>query len=162
MKGTCSRKLNLFTCTDLTCSLYYGYDPERLSACPLTVHALLHIADSITIAGPVWTYWAFLMECYCGALLPAVKSRRFPYSNLSNHISDVALLSAVQFIYDLDLSFKRPRPGAKKTLTTRECKYQMHSLGVSLTDVALQTRKVFFSHQTRSLQSRQPLRPRSQ
>lgn len=104
-------------------SLYYQYDPEQISACPLTVHALLHIADSIAIAGPVWTYWVFPKERYCGALLPAIKSCRFTYSNLSNHITDVALLSAVQFMYNLDLSFNCRRPGAKKTLATRECEY---------------------------------------
>lgn len=40
-------------------SIYYQHDPNRLSACPVTVHALLHIADSIEEMGPIWTYWAF-------------------------------------------------------------------------------------------------------
>ena len=38
----------------MTYRYYYCYDPERISACPLTVHVLLHIADSIAIAGPVF------------------------------------------------------------------------------------------------------------
>ena len=42
--------------------LYYKHDPNRLSACPLTIHALLHIAWGIRVAGPVWTYWAYPME----------------------------------------------------------------------------------------------------
>ncbi|KAJ7028358.1 hypothetical protein C8F04DRAFT_1291327 [Mycena alexandri] len=42
--------------------LYYQYSSSRLSACPLTTHALLHIADGMEAAGPVWAYWAFLME----------------------------------------------------------------------------------------------------
>ncbi|KAF7349606.1 hypothetical protein MSAN_01686300 [Mycena sanguinolenta] len=37
---------------------------ERLPICPLTIHALLHIADSIKFTGPVWCYWAFPMERY--------------------------------------------------------------------------------------------------
>ncbi len=49
--------------------LYYENDPARLSACPLTIHSLLHIAWGIKVAGPVWTYWAFAMECHCNTLL---------------------------------------------------------------------------------------------
>jgi hypothetical protein len=107
----------------MTYRYYYRYNPERISACPLTVHALLHIADSIAIAGPVWAYWAFPMERYCGKLLPAIKSRRFPYSNLSNRISDIALIRALELVYDLDLSYKIKRPLAKKTFSTPECEF---------------------------------------
>lgn len=102
--------------------LYYQYDPGRLSACPLTVHALLHIADSIKIMGPVWAYWSFPMERYCGMLLPAIKSRKHPYSTLSNYISDIALISTLEYMYDLDLTFTVRRSFAKKTFTTPECK----------------------------------------
>jgi hypothetical protein len=61
------------------------------------------------------------MERYCGKLLPAIKSQRFPYSNFSNRICDVALISALELIYNLDLSFKVWRPLAKKTFSTPEC-----------------------------------------
>src|SRR5882762_7260707 len=52
--------------------LYYENDPARLSACPLTVHGLLHIAWGIKVAGPVWTYWAFAMERHCNTLLQSI------------------------------------------------------------------------------------------
>ena len=110
----------------INCRYYYCYDPERISACPLTIHALLHIADGIAIAGPVWAYWAFPMERYCGKLLPAIKNRRFPYSNLSNYISDMALVRSLEFMYNLDLSFKRNRPLAKKIFSTPECESLQH------------------------------------
>ncbi|TDL14470.1 hypothetical protein BD410DRAFT_817168 [Rickenella mellea] len=81
--------------------LYYELDPSRLSACPITVHALLHIVDSIESSGPVWTSWAFVMERYCGSLRPAVRSRRFPFASMDTHVQEKAQLSQVKLIYDL-------------------------------------------------------------
>jgi hypothetical protein len=44
---------------------------------------LLHIADTILNAGPVWVYWVFVMERLCGRLQRAVTSRRHPYSSMN-------------------------------------------------------------------------------
>lgn len=97
--------------------LYYRHDPARLSCCTLTVHALLHIADDIRRAGPVWAYWAFIMERYCGHLQPAIKSRRYPWKSLDHHIELDTLLSQARITYqledELDLEPQRPR---KKSL----------------------------------------------
>ncbi|KAL7277981.1 hypothetical protein ACG7TL_007934 [Trametes sanguinea] len=79
--------------------LYYQYEPERLSTCPLTIHALLHIADSIIKTGPVWAAWAFPMERYCGALQPAIRSRRFPYASLNRYVVDHARLAQIKLLY---------------------------------------------------------------
>src|SRR5713226_5544773 len=49
-------------------SLYYQYKPEQLPACPLMIHALLHIPDQIRWMGPCWTTWAFPIERQCGVL----------------------------------------------------------------------------------------------
>ncbi|KAI0758366.1 hypothetical protein BD413DRAFT_607663 [Trametes elegans] len=81
--------------------IYYQLDPTRLSTCPLTIHALLHIADSILASGPVWTAWAFPMERYCGSLQPCIRSRRFPYASLNRHVLDAARLTHIKLIYDL-------------------------------------------------------------
>ncbi|KAL1684480.1 hypothetical protein GGG16DRAFT_68216, partial [Schizophyllum commune] len=54
--------------------LYYQHDSSRVSVCTLNIHALLHIADSIEAMGPVWTYWAFPMERFCGRMQRAVRS----------------------------------------------------------------------------------------
>ncbi|TDL14430.1 hypothetical protein BD410DRAFT_734083 [Rickenella mellea] len=82
-------------------SLYYKSDPERLSTCPVTVHGLLHIADSIETSGPVWTAWAFVMERYCGSLRPAIRSRRFPFASMDTYVEEKAQLSQVKLVYNL-------------------------------------------------------------
>ncbi|THU93069.1 hypothetical protein K435DRAFT_670956 [Dendrothele bispora CBS 962.96] len=91
--------------------LYYQYNPERLPACPLTVHALLHIAPSIEASGPVWCYWAFPMERYCGTIQPAIRSRRFPFASLARHVIEDARLTQIKLFYDVvqDLSLSPPR-----------------------------------------------------
>lgn len=82
--------------------IYYQYDETRLAICTLPIHALLHIANDIRYAGPVWCYWAFVMEQFCGSLLPAVKSRKHPYSILAHHIRDIAQLSQLKVVYHLE------------------------------------------------------------
>lgn len=71
----------------------------RLSACPVTIHALLHIADSIAAAGPVWASWAFPMERYCGSLQPAIRSRRFPFASIARYVVDRARLTHIKLSY---------------------------------------------------------------
>ena len=74
--------------------LYYQYSPSHLPTCPLTIHALLHVADGMKAAGPVWTYWAFPMEQFCGQLLPHIRSQRHPFSS--------ATLSQIKIMHNLD------------------------------------------------------------
>ncbi|KAH9009866.1 hypothetical protein EDB85DRAFT_2241680 [Lactarius pseudohatsudake] len=90
---------------------YYQHDAGRMSACPVTIHALLHIADSIKTCGPVWCYWAFPMERYCNRLKPAIRNRRSPYSSIDRYILEDAQLTQIKAIYGLadELSL-RPQP----------------------------------------------------
>ena len=81
--------------------LYYENDPTRLSACPLTIHGLLHIAWGIKVAGPVWTYWAFAMERHCNTLLRSIKSRRHPYASITSFVTATAQLDQIRLFYDL-------------------------------------------------------------
>ncbi|KAF9537573.1 hypothetical protein CPC08DRAFT_738871 [Agrocybe pediades] len=81
--------------------LYYQYEPSRLPTCPAVVHDLLHIADGIESLGPVWAYWAFPMERYCGRLLPAIKSRRFPFANIDNFVMATAQIAQIKIVYGL-------------------------------------------------------------
>lgn len=53
-------------------------------------------------AGPVWAYWAFPTERFCGRLLPEIRSRRHPFSNVDNFIVASAKLSQIKIAYDLD------------------------------------------------------------
>ncbi|KAJ6559311.1 hypothetical protein B0H10DRAFT_1845888 [Mycena sp. CBHHK59/15] len=84
-----------------TCRLYYQFSPDRLSACPLTIHALLHIADGIEAAGPVWAYWVFPMERFCSRLQPCIKSRRFPFASIDAHVVATAQLDIIKTTHGL-------------------------------------------------------------
>src|SRR5258708_1242566 len=51
--------------------------------CPVTLHALLHLANDIKKNGPSCYNWVFVMECWCGQLLPAIKLHVYPYKSLT-------------------------------------------------------------------------------
>lgn len=109
--------------------MYYQYSPERLSTCPLTIHALLHIADSIVATGPVWTTWAFLMEQYCGLLQLAIKSCRFPYASIDAFVINSARLTQCKLIYNLseELSLRRPHYAVVSgQFSCEECELHCH------------------------------------
>ncbi|KAJ7028737.1 hypothetical protein C8F04DRAFT_1007263 [Mycena alexandri] len=91
--------------------MYYQFDPQRLSTCPLTLHALLHIAPGISFAGPVWCYWAFPMERYCGSIQPGIRSRRFPWASLDRYVLENAQLTQIKALYNVfdELSLTQPR-----------------------------------------------------
>ncbi|KAF8325832.1 uncharacterized protein EI90DRAFT_2931073 [Cantharellus anzutake] len=83
--------------------IYYQHNIERLSTCPLTVHALLHLADDIENNGPPCMNWTFVMERWCGRLLPAVKSRVYPYKSLTRR--QVAICKGLTLLhYNSDYS----------------------------------------------------------
>jgi len=86
----------------LQCRIFYQCDAARISACPVTIHALLHVADGIEAAGPVWTYWSFIMERYCGFLKrDGVRNRRKPYASLDKRVLHVAQLNITKIRYGL-------------------------------------------------------------
>ncbi|KAJ7213827.1 hypothetical protein GGX14DRAFT_360313 [Mycena pura] len=87
---------------------YYQYQPDRLKACPLTIHALLHIPDDILNAGPMWTYWNYVTERYVGFLVRSSKSRRNPYASFARRLREIAQNTAIKIRFhlreELDLS----------------------------------------------------------
>ena len=96
-----------------------------MPACPVTIHALLHIADRIEFVGPVWCYWAFPMERYCNRLKPAIRSRRFPYASLDRFVLEDAQLTQIKAIYNLseELALRPPRHAHPiGSLAVEECK----------------------------------------
>jgi hypothetical protein len=111
--------------------MYYQYLPSRLPACPLTIHALLHIADSIEATGPMWVSWAFPTERYCGSLLPAVKSRRFPFPSIDRYITELAQLSQIKLMHNLHdkLSLRVPTHGVVGQFCDAAC--ESFSLNIS-------------------------------
>jgi len=66
---------------------YYQNNGQRLAACKISFHYLLHVADSIKYCGPSWTHWQFPIERVCGILQPLIKSKIKPYSNLANMLT---------------------------------------------------------------------------
>ncbi|KAF8698921.1 Transposase family tnp2, partial [Rhizoctonia solani] len=80
---------------------YYQYQTSQLPTCPLTIHALLHIPYYILQTGPLWASWAFVMERFCGRLLPAVRNCTRPYIQLDNYIERRAQLQLVAKKYDI-------------------------------------------------------------
>jgi hypothetical protein len=65
--------------------------------------------------GPVWAYWAFPMERYCGDIGRNIKSRRFPYASINKYITSQAQLTHVTLLYGLhdQLSLCPPRSDDK-------------------------------------------------
>ena len=91
--------------------IYYQDDPSRLPVCTLSIHSLLHIADCIEGWGPVWCYWAFPMEWFCGHLKHGgVTSKHYPYSSLDRYLMDWAILRHIGNVYNIhnELQFRSP------------------------------------------------------
>ncbi|KAJ6448811.1 hypothetical protein C8R45DRAFT_850132 [Mycena sanguinolenta] len=90
---------------------YYQYDPERLSVCTLTLHAMLHIPDDILNAGPMWCYWNYVTERFVGFLVRSSKSRKNPYASFSRRLREIAQNNLIKVKYqlhrELDLSDHR-------------------------------------------------------
>jgi hypothetical protein len=105
--------------------MYYQYSPHRLPTCVVTIHALLHIAGSIEASGPMWAYWAFPMERYCGSLIPAIKSRRFPFPSIDRYVTEVAQLTQIKTYHRLydDLSLRPPKFDIAGQFSDQACEY---------------------------------------
>ncbi|KAL0565341.1 hypothetical protein V5O48_016681, partial [Marasmius crinis-equi] len=73
---------------------------------------------TIEAMGPVWCYWAFPMERYCGHLQPAIRSRRFPYRSLDHYVFEEAQLSQIKLVYGLrqELSLRESRGDPRASL----------------------------------------------
>jgi len=64
-------------------SIYYQFLAKCLATCPLTLHMLIHIPYDIQKNGPPCNNWMFVMEWWCGSLLPAIKSWKEPFTSLT-------------------------------------------------------------------------------
>lgn len=113
MNGKPYRSPCQLTCSPLQ-SLFYQQNLSRISACPITIHGLLHIADGIAAAGPVWATWAFVMERYCGFVKRrAVRSRAHPYASIDRRILEIAQLNVTSLKYGLRKKLKLNGKGSK-------------------------------------------------
>jgi len=89
--------------------MYYQHNLARLATCNLNIHGLLHIADGIEAMGPVWCYWAYPMERFCGSLLRAVKSRRFPFTSIDKRVCDLAQIVQLKHQFGLEETLQLDR-----------------------------------------------------
>ncbi|KAJ7026055.1 hypothetical protein C8F04DRAFT_1298344, partial [Mycena alexandri] len=87
---------------------YYQYSEDRLSACPLIVHGLVHVPDDLLFCGPLWSTWSFPIERYCGILQAALRSRSHPWANLNKIVLHRAYLEQLAARYDLDEELSGP------------------------------------------------------
>ncbi|KIO16102.1 hypothetical protein M407DRAFT_86385 [Tulasnella calospora MUT 4182] len=81
---------------------YSEYEKYRLPTCLLTIHAWIHIPDMIERCGPLWAYWCWVMERFCGQLSRAVSSRKWPYSSLNRRILEIGTLHTIRHMYSLE------------------------------------------------------------
>ncbi|KAF8666953.1 Transposase family tnp2 [Rhizoctonia solani] len=95
--------------------IYYQFDEERLQACPVNLHYLLHLVDSIEFLGPIGGYWAYPMERFCSYIGNSVKSRRYPYANIDQRVLNRARLHII--IRKYQLSEKAPFAPKKRGKT---------------------------------------------
>lgn len=100
--------LIIFHFSDIFLRLYYCYDLSRVSACTLPIHSMLHIPVNVSTMGPLWCYWNFPTERFCGTIVRAVSSRKYPYTSMASRLRDVAQLNQIKLVYgltrELDLS----------------------------------------------------------
>ncbi|KAG8795067.1 hypothetical protein FRC12_018363 [Ceratobasidium sp. 428] len=78
---------------------YYQYNPNRMEVCTVNIHYLLHLVDAIEQLGLPGGYWSFLMERFCSLVGFVVKSRRFPFENISRNIRDQMQLKVLRHLY---------------------------------------------------------------
>jgi hypothetical protein len=113
--------------------LYYKYDRQRLPTCTLNIHSLLHIADGIEACGPVWAYWVWALERYCGSLLRSLRNRRFPFASLDKRITEISQLRTIKNLYDLHdhpgLRLRRTRKVEGNGVPIPGCKSQSNVPG---------------------------------
>jgi len=50
------------------------------------------------------------MERYCGALQPAIRSRRFPYASIDRYVVEDAQITQLKVVYNMaqELSLRAP------------------------------------------------------
>ena len=74
--------------------------------------------------GPVWVYWAFALERYCGRLARLIKSRRFPFSHLDSQVLAQAQLTYIKNQHNLtdEIALGSTKNSWEKQLANAVCK----------------------------------------
>jgi len=112
---------------------YIQNDPKRLPAALISYHYLLHISTSICNSGPAWATWQYPMERLCGMLLPLVRSKQHPYTNLQNQITMWICFSHLQYKAEINQKLfgtnleKTQNFSENRVFTTNDAKEELQS-----------------------------------
>ncbi|KIM19970.1 hypothetical protein M408DRAFT_311094 [Serendipita vermifera MAFF 305830] len=81
---------------------YYRYEMDRISTCPLTIHAIIHLVSSTRHAGPLSRIWEYVTERFMGKIARSVTSRQYPFSQLSETVKKWEQVKVVAIRYGLE------------------------------------------------------------
>lgn len=122
------------------CRYYYQYRAQRLGACPLVVHGLLHVANDIRNCGPSCVNWTFFIERFCGTLKSSLHSRKNPFANLSSHILRSTCMSQLRVLYDVEDELGSSSRKAKDNPSSAEQVYPECTSSIALNILTLMLR----------------------
>lgn len=74
----------------------------RLSTCPLTIHALIHVAQATRDAGPLSRIWEYVTERFMGKIARNVTSRQYPFSQIAESVKKQEQLKTVAMKFGLE------------------------------------------------------------
>jgi hypothetical protein len=82
---------------------------ERISACPLTLHAMIHLASDTRNAGPLSRIWEYVTERFMGRIARSITSRQYPFSQLAETVKRTEQIKVVALRYGLEDQLKLER-----------------------------------------------------
>lgn len=84
---------------------------DRILACPLNVHAMIHIANDTRHAGPLLCIWEYVTKRFMGQISRGIRSRRYPFAQLSENVKKREQMKLVIAKYGLEneLAFRAER-----------------------------------------------------
>jgi hypothetical protein len=126
------------SCLSDTLRLYYRYQYTRLSACPLTIHALIHIPNDTRNAGPLSRIWEFSTERIMGLVARSVTNKQYPFSQLSKSVKKMEQikLTAMKYGVEGQLNLQKPRRDWSKLGAQEEMMLQISKYRLLLTDIS--------------------------
>jgi hypothetical protein len=81
---------------------YYRYKIGRISTCPLTMHAIIHLVSSTRHAGPLSCIWEYITERFMGKIARSIKSRQYPFSQLAETVKKGEQIKVLAIKYGLE------------------------------------------------------------
>ena len=84
---------------------------DKISACPLIVHALIHLHNDTLHAGPTSWIWEYVTERFMGKIAWSVTSPQYPFSQLAKTVKKMEQVKMVAFNFgkEKELHFGKER-----------------------------------------------------